>query len=357
MSFYSDRFINIAFGKHPFANVLDGLKPGDSLPASVLLTLLDGESEEIFREAFDHLDAMGVSLDISDLPKAPGTGEAALRLRQEEQLAASGDLLTGLEETDPLRLYLEEIASVPVCGDIQLLALDLADANRDERMDETLWSRILNLSLSRVVETAKEYTGYGVLLLDLIQEGSMGLWENLEFYREGDLEAYIDREIHEAMARTVILQNQASGLGAKMRQALEDYRAVDERLLGELGRNPTLEEIAEELHLTADEAGSLSQMVTAARRLAQARPEEKPEEEEQAEEQQAVEDTAYFQARQRIAEMLSGLTEADAKLLTLRFGLEGGLPMSPEEAGKKLGMTPEEVVKREAAVLAQLRQS
>ena len=185
----------------------------------------------------------------------------------------------------------------------------------------------------------------------------MGLWENLEFYREGDLEAYIDREIHEAMARTVILQNQASGLGAKMRQALEDYRAVDERLLGELGRNPTLEEIAEELHLTADEAGSLSQMVTAARRLAQARPEEKPVEEEQAEEQQAVEDTAYFQARQRIAEMLSGLTEADAKLLTLRFGLEGGLPMSPEEAGKKLGMTPEEVVKREAAVLAQLRQS
>ena len=168
MSFYSDRFINIAFGKHPFANVLSGLKAGETLPASVLLTLLDGESEEIFREAFDHLDDMGVSLDISDLPKAPGTGEAALRLRQEEQLAASGDLLAGLEETDPLRLYLEEIAAVPVCGDIQLLALDLADANRDERMDEALWSRILNLSLSRVVETAKEYTGYGVLLLDLI---------------------------------------------------------------------------------------------------------------------------------------------------------------------------------------------
>ena len=262
-----------------------------------------------------------------------------------------------MEETDPLRLYLEEIAAVPVCGDIQLLALDLADANRDERMDEALWSRILNLSLSRVVETAKEYTGYGVLLLDLIQEGSMGLWESLESYAEGDLEAYIDREIHEAMARTVILQNQASGLGAKMRQALEDYRTVDERLLGELGRNPTLDEIAEELHLTADEAGSLAQMVTAARRLAQVRPEEKPEEEEQAEEQQAVEDTAYFQARQRIAEMLSGLSEADAKLLTLRFGLEGGLPMTPEEAGKKLGMTPEEVVKREAAVLARLRQN
>lgn len=356
MSFYSDRFINVAFGKHPFANVLGGLKPGDSLPASVLLTLLDGESEEVFLEAFDHLDDMAVSLDISDLPKAPGTGEAALRLRQEEQLVASGNLLTGLDETDPLRLYLEEIASVPVCGDIQLLAQDLADANSDERMDEGLWTRILNLSLSRVVEIAQEHTGYGVLLLDLVQEGSMGLWENLEFYREGDLEAYIDREIRQAMARTVILQNQAAGLGAKMRQALEDYRAVDERLVSELGRNPTLDEIAEELHMTEDEASSLYQMVMAARRLAQFRPEEKPEEEEQAEAQQAVEDTVYFQTRQRIAEMLAGLAEEDAKLLSLRFGLDGGLPMTPEEAGRKLGLTPEEVVKKEAAALAQLRQ-
>ena len=120
--------------------------------------------------------------------------------------------------------------------------------------------------------------------------------------------------------------------------------------------NLTLAEIAEELHMTEDEAGSLAQMVSAARRLAQFRPEEKPEEEEQAEEQQAVEDTAYFQTRQRIAEMLSGLSEEDAKLLSLRFGLEGGLPMTPEEAGRKLGLTPEEVVTREAAALAKLRQ-
>ena len=141
-----------------------------------------------------------------------------------------------------------------------------------------------------------------------------------------------------------------------MRQALEDYRAVDERLVSELGRNPTLDEIAEELHMTEDEASSLYQMVMAARRLAQFRPEEKPEEEEQADAQQAVEDTVYFQTRQRIVEMLAGLSEEDAKLLSLRFGLDGGLPMTPEEAGRKLGLTPEEVVKKEAAALAQLRQ-
>ena len=68
-----------------------------------------------------------------------------------------------------------------------------------------------------------------------------------------------------------------------------------------------------------------------------------------------VEDTAYFQMRQRIMELLSGLSELDAKILTLRYGLEGGLPESPQETGKKLGITPDEVISREAAALAQLR--
>ena len=81
------------------------------------------------------------------------------------------------------------------------------------------------------------------------------------------------------------------------------------------------------------------------------------EKEPEPEDEQAVEDTAYFQMRQRITELLSTLPEEDAKLLTLRFGLEGGLPMTPEDAGRKLGMTPEEVIAREAAALAQLRNS
>ena len=79
-----------------------------------------------------------------------------------------------------------------------------------------------------------------------------------------------------------------------------------------------------------------------------------PEEDEIAE-TQAVEDTAYFQMRQRIQDLLSELEEMDAKLLTLRYGLEGGMPLSPEEAGRKLGLTPDEVVAREAAALMKLR--
>ena len=81
----------------------------------------------------------------------------------------------------------------------------------------------------------------------------------------------------------------------------------------------------------------------------------RPEEEEEPEAEQAVEDTALFQMRQRIGDLLSGLDETDAKLLNLRFGLEGGKPVGPEETGRLLGLTAQEVVAREAAALAKLR--
>ena len=95
-------------------------------------------------------------------------------------------------------------------------------------------------------------------------------------------------------------------------------------------------------------------MLENARRLQQAKrvPDEVKEQEA---EEQAVEDTAYYQARQRVNDMLSGLDETEAKVITLRFGLEGGMPLSPEETGRKLGMTPDEVVGKEAAALAKMR--
>ena len=144
-------------------------------------------------------------------------------------------------------------------------------------------------------------------------------------------------------------------MGQKMRSALEDYRAVDERLLSELGRNPTLEEIALELHMSPEEASAVRKMLDDARILARAKKPPVDEEEEKEAQEQAVEDTALFQMRQRISDLLSGLSEEDQKLLTLRFGLEGSKPLTPEEAGRRLGLTPEEVVAREAAALARLR--
>jgi len=206
-----------------------------------------------------------------------------------------------------------------------------------------------------VVQLAGDFVGYGVLLLDLIQEGSLGLWQAIRNYHRGSYEPHRDRWIRFYMAKAVTLQAHQSGVGQKMRTALEDYRAVDERLLSELGRNPTLEEIALELHMKVDEADTVRKMLEDARLLSRVKQPAVDEEEEKEAEEQSVEDTAMFQMRQRILDLLSGLSSEDQKLLNLRFGLEGGKPLSPEETGRQLGLTAEEVVTREAAALTKLR--
>ncbi len=338
--------LDFSFEVSPWEEYLN--MAADHVSAMTLLTLMEGEDEASFEDTLMELEARAVTLDISDLPKPAGTGEAAARLRQEEQLVQKGLNPGDLEATDPLRLYLEEVALTPAAGDEQLLAEQCAAGS------ESAMVALTNLTLSRVIETAKEYVGKGVLLLDLIQEGSLGLWQSIQNYAMGDFTTHSDWYIRFYMARAITIQARESGVGQKMRTALEDYRNVDEQLLSELGRNPTVEEIAEGLHITSEAAASISRMLENARRLQQAK-QVPDEEEDQEAEEQAVEDTAYYQARQRVNDMLDGLDTLEARVITLRFGLEGGLPLSPEDTGRKLGMTPDEVVAKEAAALAKMR--
>ena len=339
--------MDISFGDSPWEAWMNRKKYGDSLSAAQLLTFLEEETEEGVEAAFAALEDRGLKLDVTTLPSRQFVGQAALRLRQEEQMAKENMALQDLGPNDPLRLYLEEIASLPPAEETEELLRQAADG--DEKAQEIL----TGAGLRRVAEIAKEFTGYGVLLMDLIQEGSMGLWKVVSGFSGGDYPSLRDDAIRQAMARAVTLQARESGVGRKMRQALEDYRAVDQRLLAELGRNPTLEEIAQELHMTPEDAATVKRNLDDARILAQATaPKEEAEPEE---EDQAVEDTAYFQMRQRITELLSVLPEEDARLLSLRFGLDKELPLSPEDTGKRMGLTPQEVVAREAAALARLR--
>ena len=341
--------LEFSFDQTPWEAFLMTKGMGDTVSAATLLSLLEGDDEQQLEDALQDLETGCMVLDIADLPKVGGTGEAAVRLRREIQLAQNGLHPEVLEENDPLRLYLEEIAATPAQGDEDILA------EKCSKGSEAAMVQLTNLGLSRVVELAAEYTGYGVLLLDLIQEGSLGLWQAIRNYHRGDYAAHRDRWIRFYMAKAVTMQARQSGVGQKMRTALEDYRAVDERLLSELGRNPTLEEIAGELHMGPEEAETVRKMLDDARVLAKVKQPAVDEEEEKEAEEQAVEDTALFQSRQRILDLLSGLSEEDQLLLSLRFGLEGGKPLTPEEAGRKLNLTAEEVVAREAAALAKLR--
>lgn len=343
---------DITFEDSPAELLLSTLKKGDTLSAAQLLSQIDAGEEGLPEELFEILADRQILLDISDLPQYKADTETARRLRTEQQLVAKGGLMESLEETDPLRMYLEELARIPACGEITALALELQQTNGAGELTD-IHTRVLNLCLSRVVEIAGGYAGQGVLLLDLIQEGSMGLWEKLPDYAGGDLEEFCDFWAHWYMKKAIVVQAYAAGIGQKLRQAMEDYKSVDERLLAELGRNPTLEEMAEGLHMSIAETQTVMGMLESAKLIQRAKaPEETalPQEEDQ-----AVEDTAYFQMRQRIAELLSVLPEKEAKLLSLRYGLEGGIPQSAQQVAQALGMTVDEVNMAEAAALAKLR--
>ena len=342
--------LEFSFEKAPWEDRLLNLQPGDTVSAVELLTLLEAETEETVQNILLELEIRGVSLDITGLPMGFGSGESAVRLRREAELVKSGTLPQSLEENDPLRLYLEEVAGLPSAGDPQRMAERFAGGY------DPVLPGLTNLMLPLVIEMAQEMTGYGVLLLDLIQEGSLGLWQGILSFQRGDFQSHAQWWIRQYLYKTVLLQAREAGLGQKMKQAMEDYRAVDDRLLSDLGRNPTMEEIAEEMHMTVQEIGMVADMLSAARMLSSAK-QEMEEPEEMPEDEQHVEDTAYFQSRQRVNDLLDGLDDTEAKLISLRFGLEGGQPLSPEETGRRLGLTPEEVVSMETAALAKMRKN
>lgn len=339
--------LDFSFEQPAWVRVLEQLPRGSSLSAVRFLTLMEGEGEAQLEEALLYLESVGIRLDIADLPKPAATGQAALRLHREEQLVREGKLRQNLEENDPLRLYLEEVDGFSMPANLQAMAQRYAGGY------DPVLPALTNAMLPTVVEMACQLTGRGVLLLDLIQEGSLGLWQGILNFREGDFVSYTRWWIAQYLARAITLQARENGVGQKMKQAMEDYRAVDGQLLSELGRNATLPEIAEALHMTLEETRVVADMMDSARLLQRALPEEK--EEEPQEEEQSVENTAYFQLRQRVSELLESLDDRDAELLKLRFGLEGSLPLSPEETGRKLGMTPEEVIAHETAALTKLR--
>ncbi len=341
--------LDIIFGESRWEQMLSSLNDGDDLCAAEFLAAIEDADELQAQQALQELRDKHINLNIESLSKLPAGGASGTRLRQEQQLVQQGKLLQGLEKNDPLRLYLEEIAAIPAAGDPALLAQALACG------DESVMPKLVNLMLGSAVATAQEYVGRGVLLQDLIQEASLGLWEGMQCYTGGDFESHCDWWMRQYLAGAVTLQAKAVGVGQKLRQALEDYRSVDEKLLAELGRNPSVEEIAQALHMSAEETAVVAGMLENARllhRVKNPEPEQLPQEEDQ-----AVEDTAYFQMRQRIAELLSGLSEQDARLLTLRYGLEGALPLDPQQVADRLGLTAGEVMEKEAAALAKLRLS
>ena len=340
--------LEFTFETAPWERAIEEMASGGQLDGVQFLAMMEPENDSELESALELLEEKDILLTTDGLELSSSYANTATRLRYERDLVQRDALPQELEENDPLRIYLEEVAQLPAYENPELLVKEY-QSGREEAL-----LQLINGMLPMVNQLAFSLVGRGVVLLDLIQEGGVALWKAILSYKEGDFEAHCKRYVQRSMNRALVCQARECGLDQKMRQMMEDYRAVDEQLLADLGRNPTVEELADALHMSTEEVSTVAGMVETARRLNLAKKEPEPEEEELAE-IQAVEDTAYFQMRQRISELLSNLDETDAKLLTLRFGLEKGLPMSAVEVGKVLGMTAEEVSAREAAALQKLR--
>ena len=339
---------DFVFEQAPWEAYLRSCKNGSVISGWNLISMLEDEEDDAVEDAFSILTVKKLQLDLSGLPQMSAGSNTAQRLQQEREYVTGGLKTALMEETDPLRLYLEEIAAAPARGDEKLLAEQLSSG------DQRAAQRLTELGLSRVVEIAAEYAGQAVLLLDLIQEGNIGLWEAISGYRGGDYAAQRDEAIRSSVLKAIVLQARSNGISQKMKKALQDYRAADQHLLTKLGRNPGLEEIAQEMHISLEQAQTIEKTMADILLLQKAEKLAAPKE-ETAEDELPVEDTAYFQMRQRISEMMSVLDEQEARILTMRFGLEKGLPMSTEEVAKALGITTAAVTACETAALSKLR--
>ena len=171
--------LDFSFDNSPWELFLSGKREGDRISAAHFLTLLEQETEDAVEDAFAALDDRKLMLDVSDLPVKQYTGQAALRLRQEAEIAEKAMDVSGLNPTDPLRLYLEEIREMPRQTDEKALA------ERAAQGDQRAAEQLMHQGLHRVVEIVPEFVGYGVLMMDLLQEGGLALWQAIQV-PEGD---------------------------------------------------------------------------------------------------------------------------------------------------------------------------
>lgn len=312
----------------PWEMALSRLKAGDTISAARFLTLMEQDETVDAEFAAQELEEKGIGLDISDLPRIAGSSRSDERAELEGRLYREGKLMENLEDRDPLYQLLEDMGKNDP-------AADPGEA-------------LIRDHFPRVYEIAGAFLDRGVLLVDLLQEGSLAVWKAFA------QETAVDEAIRQAMARAVTLQAHANGVGGYMAQAAQRYRQADRVLLSRLGRNPVEEEIAQEMGVSPQEAAAIGKMLREAESMERIRRENEPPREDP-DDENAVEDTAYFQSRQRIDEMLSGLSPEDAKILTLRFGLDGKPPRTAQQVGRELNMTVDEVTAREAGALASLR--
>ena len=264
----------------------------------------------------------------------------------------------GISIEDPVRMYLKEIGKVPLLTAEEEIDL----AKRMEQGDEEAKKRLAEANLRLVVSIAKRYVGRGMLFLDLIQEGNLGLIKAVEKfdYRKGyKFSTYATWWIRQAITRAIADQARTIRIPVHMVETINKEIRVSRQLLQELGREPTPEEIAEEMNISVDRVREILKISQEPVSL------ETPiGEEEDSHLGDFIQDdnvpatadaAANTMLKEQLEEVLGTLTEREQKVLRLRFGLGDGRARTLEEVGKEFNVTRERIRQIEAKALRKLR--
>ena len=320
---------------------------------------------EQMEKVFDFLEASGV-----DVLRITDNGGDELLLDNDIDMEGMDDeeeveldkidlsVPEGVSIEDPVRMYLKEI------GKVSLLSADeeIELAKRMEKGDEAAKKRLAEANLRLVVSIAKRYVGRGMLFLDLIQEGNLGLIKAVEKfdYRKGyKFSTYATWWIRQAITRAIADQARNILIPVHMFETINKLIRVSRQLLQELGREPTPEEIAEEMDMPVDRVREILKISQEPVSL------ETPiGEEEDSHLGDFIQDdnvpvpadaAAFTLLKEQLVEVLSTLTDREQKVLRLRFGLDDGRARTLEEVGKEFNVTRERIRQIEAKALRKLR--
>ena len=346
------------------------------IPSKLLLNTLDAHEmdAEALEQFYEDIEAAGVEITVDDIldsfnpeddklaepnDKDDPLPDSPEQMPDEEPELVDPDALA--EEyrvDDPVRMYLKEI------GKVHLLSLEEERelARRIAEGDEKAKARLTEANLRLVVSIAKRYVGRGMQFLDLIQEGNLGLLKAVEKFdlsKECKFSTYATWWIRQAITRAIADQARTIRVPVHMVENINRVVKVSRQLLQELGREPTTEEIAQELEMTPSRVAEIMKIAQDPVSL------ETPIGEEDdshlgdfiadTEKQQPQEAATQTMLKHQLGEVMNTLTEREFKVLSLRFGLEDGRPRTLEEVGREFNVTRERIRQIEAKALRKMR--
>ncbi len=338
-------------------SILKKAKEKGQITYGDLATELDDVNPEQIDQVFDAFEELGVDLLSDDLEEEPDIED----LKEVEDLKLDEITDTsyeGINVDDPVRMYLREIGRIPLLTFEQELELAKRILDGDEEAKQELAESNLRL----VVSIAKKYVGRGMLFLDLIQEGNMGLIkavEKFDYTKGFKFSTYATWWIRQAITRAIADQARTIRIPVHMVETINKLIRTSRHLLQQLGREPTPDEIAEEMEIPVEKVMEIQKIAQDPVSL------ETPIGEEddshlgdfiQDDDSPAPHDSAaYTLLKEQLEDVMNTLTPREAKVLKLRFGLEDGKARTLEEVGREFEVTRERIRQIEAKALRKLR--